>query len=56
LNSPRAAYWLNQAECRIEDFAQLVDRSTRPADVPLAADIRANVPVYDGDMLRAAAQ
>lgn len=43
----RGAYWLRQAECRIEDFAKLVDRSTKPADVPLAAEIRANVPVYD---------
>ena len=48
----RGAYWLRQAECRIEDFAKLVDRSTKPADVPLAAEIRANVPVYDCDAVR----
>ena len=41
------SYWLRQAECRVEDFAKLIDRTTKPADVPLAAEIRANVPVYD---------
>ena len=47
MNKANGATWLKQAECRIDDFAKLVDRSTTPADVPLAADIRANVPVYD---------
>jgi ectoine hydroxylase-related dioxygenase (phytanoyl-CoA dioxygenase family) len=56
VSQPHAAYWLSQADCRIEDFAKLVDRGTRPADVPLAADIRANTPVYDGDALRVWAQ
>jgi ectoine hydroxylase-related dioxygenase (phytanoyl-CoA dioxygenase family) len=53
MNPARGAYWLKQAECRIDEFAKLVDRSTKPADVPLAADIRANVPVYDCAAVRA---
>ncbi len=52
MNPARSAYWLKQAECRIEDFVKLVDRMTKPSDVPLAADIRANVPVYDCTAVR----
>ena len=48
----RGAYWLKQAECRIDAFAALVERSTQAADAPLAAEIRGNVPVYDCDALR----
>jgi ectoine hydroxylase-related dioxygenase (phytanoyl-CoA dioxygenase family) len=47
-------YWLKQAECRIDEFAQLVERTTRAADAPLASEIRGNVPVYDCDALRRA--
>ena len=47
--APRGAppYWLRQADCRVDDLARLTDRVTQPRDVPLAADVRGNVPVYD---------
>ena len=47
-----SAYWLTRSQCRVEDFAALLDRTTRPADCPHAAEIRSNVPVYDGDAVR----
>ena len=48
------AWWLKQAECRIDEFATLVERTTRAADAPLACEIRGNVPVYDCSALRRA--
>ena len=48
------ARWLKQAECRIDEFATLVERTTRAADAPLACEIRGNVPVYDCSALRRA--
>lgn len=50
----RRPYWLKQADCRVDEFAALVERSTHAADAPLAAEIRGNVPVYDCDALRRA--
>lgn len=50
----RGRVWLRQSECRIEDFAALLARETDPADYPLAADIARNVPLYEGDAIRAA--
>jgi ectoine hydroxylase-related dioxygenase (phytanoyl-CoA dioxygenase family) len=47
-------YWLKQADCRIDEFAKLVERTTRAADAPLASEIRGNVPVYDCAALRRA--
>jgi len=43
--------WLTPADCDLDDFRALVERSTTHADHPLADDVRENVPVY-GDRLR----
>ncbi|MEM0907229.1 MAG: phytanoyl-CoA dioxygenase family protein [Pseudomonadota bacterium] len=34
-------------ECRLEDLASLAERRLTKADVPLAADIQKNIPIYD---------
>jgi ectoine hydroxylase-related dioxygenase (phytanoyl-CoA dioxygenase family) len=47
--------WLDAANCDIDDFAALVERTTATADYPLAAEVADNVPVYDGDTVRTAA-
>lgn len=47
--------WLSPHHCDLEDFRKQIDRRTRPEDYPLAAEIVSNVPVYDGDAVRAAA-
>lgn len=49
-----AAAWLRAADCRLDDFVALVERSTDLADYPFAAEVVDNVVVYDGDALRAA--
>ena len=51
----RARTWLTEAACDIADFAALLSRQTDPADYPFAAGIARNVPLYDGDAVRAAA-
>jgi len=55
MSAQPGAYWLTQAGCRVEDFAALIAQRTQAADVPLAAEVRGNVPVYDGDAVRAQA-
>jgi ectoine hydroxylase-related dioxygenase (phytanoyl-CoA dioxygenase family) len=42
-----------EADCRVEDFAALVDQVTELADYPHAADVQLNVLVYDAAALRA---
>lgn len=39
--------WLTTSGCHIDEFAALVERTTRKSDYPLAAEIAANIPVYD---------
>ena len=56
MTAQRGPYWLTQAGCRVEEFAALIAQRTQAADVPLAAEVRGNVPVYDGHALRALAQ
>ena len=51
----RRSTWLREADCDIEEFARQQSRTTEAADYPLAAAIAGNVPVYDGDSIRAAA-
>jgi len=41
-----------EADCRVEDFAALVDQATDLADYPHAADVQQNVLVYDAAALR----
>jgi ectoine hydroxylase-related dioxygenase (phytanoyl-CoA dioxygenase family) len=45
-------YWLVQDDCCIDEFAKLVNRTTTLTDYPLAAEVRANVPVYDCEAVR----
>ena len=47
--------WLTEADCRLEDFRRVVERVTDLAAYPHAKTIQSNVPVYDGDDIRAAA-
>jgi ectoine hydroxylase-related dioxygenase (phytanoyl-CoA dioxygenase family) len=42
-----------EADCRVEDFAALVDQATDLVDYPHATDVRHNVLVYDAAALRA---
>ena len=42
-----------EADCRVEDFAALVDQVTELGDYPHAADVQLNVLVYDAAALRA---
>ena len=51
----RSRTWLREDDCRIEEFAALQSRATDPDDYPFAAEIAYNVPVYDGETIRAAA-
>jgi hypothetical protein len=51
----RDPVWLDPTDCDIDAFAALVEQTTEAADYPLAAAISQNVPVYDGDAVRAAA-
>ena len=38
--------WIDESDCLLDDFRSQVLRDTDPADYPLAADVRSNVPVY----------
>ncbi|WP_428376638.1 phytanoyl-CoA dioxygenase family protein [Lichenicoccus sp.] len=51
----RRRTWLRAADCDIEAFARQQSRTTEATDYPLAGEIAGNVPVYDGDAIRAAA-
>jgi ectoine hydroxylase-related dioxygenase (phytanoyl-CoA dioxygenase family) len=42
-----------EADCRVDDFATLVDQATDPADYPHAAGVEHDVVVYDAPALRA---
>jgi ectoine hydroxylase-related dioxygenase (phytanoyl-CoA dioxygenase family) len=47
--------WLTPEACKLDEFLRVVDRRTNPADYPLASAIRSDVPIYDGEAIRAAA-
>jgi ectoine hydroxylase-related dioxygenase (phytanoyl-CoA dioxygenase family) len=38
--------WINESDCRLDDFRAHVLRDTDPADYPLAGEVRSNVLVY----------
>ena len=40
------------SDCDLQTFAEITTRQLEPADVPLAADISRNVPIYDMQTLR----
>ncbi|MEL6437146.1 MAG: phytanoyl-CoA dioxygenase, partial [Pseudomonadota bacterium] len=44
--SQNVGYFTEDA-CSIDDFRLCIDRETRPADVPHAASIDQNIPIYD---------
>jgi ectoine hydroxylase-related dioxygenase (phytanoyl-CoA dioxygenase family) len=41
--------WIDESDCRLDDFRAQVLRATDPAAYPLAADVRSNVLVYSAD-------
>jgi ectoine hydroxylase-related dioxygenase (phytanoyl-CoA dioxygenase family) len=47
--------WLTPEACDLEAFKRHIARETTSADVPLAARIESNVPVYEGRAIRGAA-
>lgn len=47
--------WINEADCRLDDFRRLVERHTRLADYPLAGSVHSNVLTYEGEDVRRAA-
>jgi ectoine hydroxylase-related dioxygenase (phytanoyl-CoA dioxygenase family) len=51
----RSDVWLDETAGEFSDFRDLVERSTKNADVSQAAEIKANIPVYDGNFVRSAA-
>ncbi|AQW55474.1 phytanoyl-CoA dioxygenase family protein [Streptomyces violaceusniger] len=55
LVAPRSHVWLSEADCTLDAFRALVERTTDPGDHPGADAVEQNVPVYDGDRLRARA-
>jgi hypothetical protein len=42
-----------EADCRVDDFAALIDQATAVEDYPHAADVQRNVLIYDSEALRA---
>jgi ectoine hydroxylase-related dioxygenase (phytanoyl-CoA dioxygenase family) len=46
--------WLSEADCRLDDFRRVVERATELAAYPHARAVQSNVPIYDGDDIRAA--
>ncbi len=49
----RTTGWLSSADCSIDDFAAVVERTTHLADYPHADAVERNVLIY-GEKLRAA--
>ena len=54
--TPASRVWLTSSSCNLDDFIAQTSRVTALADYPFATKIAANVPVYDGDAIRAAAK
>ncbi len=46
--------WLDEKSCDLEAFKRHVEQDTRIADYPHAAEIAQNIPIYDGEAMRAA--
>ena len=56
LGAQRASrIWLTPEACDLEEFTAQVERQADPALYPLAAMLVSNVPIYNGDAVRAAA-
>ena len=54
--SQRAPVWLDAKSGNFEEFRKIVSQETNPADVPLAAEVIRNIPIYRGADVDAAAQ
>jgi ectoine hydroxylase-related dioxygenase (phytanoyl-CoA dioxygenase family) len=54
VSSPSRRPWLSEQDCDLDALRALTDRATDRADFPHAATVRDNVPVYEGERLRAA--
>jgi ectoine hydroxylase-related dioxygenase (phytanoyl-CoA dioxygenase family) len=54
--STGSSAWFTDADFDLDSFLELVGRTTSPSDVPMAAAIVQNVPVYDGPDLTAVAR
>ena len=52
---PRTPARFTPADCRLDDFAALVDQRTELSDFPHASTVELDVLVYDAARLRAAA-
>ena len=52
----RSSVWLGAEVGSFEDFKALVEVETSADDCPLASDIQANIPIYDGDHVRKTAE
>jgi ectoine hydroxylase-related dioxygenase (phytanoyl-CoA dioxygenase family) len=46
--------WIDESDCRLDDFRAQVLRDTNPADYPFATDVRSNVLVYTASTVGAA--
>ncbi|MEU6802055.1 phytanoyl-CoA dioxygenase family protein [Streptomyces neyagawaensis] len=55
LTAAGSAIWLFEEDCDLDAFRALVERTTDPRDHPYAEGVERNVPVYDSERLRAAA-
>ena len=51
----RPDVWLDAAAGNFSEFLQCVGRTVSSSDAPSAAEIKANIPIYDGDVVRSAA-
>ncbi len=51
-SSSTTAQWWTETDCRLDEFAALVEQETRLADYPLADSVAQNVLVYDCSDLR----
>ena len=54
-SGPRPDVWLNEAAGDFGGFLDRVGRTTAKDDVPQAAEISSNIPIYDGNHVRSAA-
>ncbi len=54
-SEPRPDVWLDENAGDFADFLDVVGRTTAREDAPQSAEIKANIPIYDGDLVRSAA-
>lgn len=54
MNRPKRS-WIAEADCSLDDFRRVVERSTDPAQLRFSAAVQSNVPVYAGDDVAVAA-